>query len=262
MKTFVISLRTADARRANASSQMAAGGAAFEFFDAVDGAAGHSGFFEDIDRRRFTLNTLRRDPAPGEIGCYASHLSLWKWAIAHQRCIVVLEDDFQLEPGFSRTVKDLEPLVEEFGFIRLQSMHGPRALLKRLRPAATEVRRRNGLSVHYLSDPPLYTLGYAVSPAAAHALAKASRTLFAPVDKFLQQTWIHRTPLFALSPPIVSMSDQTARSMIGDRTRKSRHPALLLKRACYKAAGEFRRLGFDRRQAGRLAELARNRVPP
>ena len=228
---------------------MARRGVAFEYFDAVEGAAGHSDWFDGIDRRLFLLNTLRRDPTPGEIGCYASHLTLWKWAIARDRPVLVLEDDFQLEARFAEVIDDLEPLVKEFGFIRLQSMHGPRALLKRLRAPAHEVLRRDGLTVHYLSDPPLYTLAYAVSPGAARALARASRTLFAPVDKFLQHTWRHRTPIHCLSPAVVRMSPQTEFSTIGGRTRKSRNPAVLFSRAVYKAVGEFQRLGFDRHHA-------------
>lgn len=158
MKIFVISLRTAELRRAEASEQMAKCGVSFEFFDAVEGGAGQSDWFARIDHRLFQLNTRRHDPTPGEIGCYASHLSLWKWAISHEQPVVILEDDFQLEPRFAEIIEDLKPLVNEFGFIRLQSMHEPRAPVKRLRPAAYEVLRGNGLSVHYLSDPPLYTL--------------------------------------------------------------------------------------------------------
>lgn len=251
MKIFVISLRRAEVRREQASGQMAKCGAAFEFFDAVEGAAGHSEWFAGIDRRLFRLNTRRRDPTPGEIGCYASHLSLWKWAISHDRPVVVLEDDFQLEPGFAPAIQALDPLVDEFGFIRLQSSSGPRVWLKRFRPAAYEVLRRDGLAVQYLSDPPLYALAYAVSPKAARALVEASGTLAAPVDKFLQQTWIHRTPIYCLSPAVVGMSPQAEISTIGDRTRKSRSPALLLSRAVYKAAGEIQRLRFDRRQFAR-----------
>ena len=256
MKTFVISLRTAEIRREKASEQMAKCRVAFEFFDAIDGASGHSDWFAGIDHRRFQINTRRHDPTPGEIGCYASHLALWKWAISHDLPVVILEDDFQLEPEFAEIINEIEPLVSEFGFLRLQSIHGPRALLKRLRPAAYEVLRRNGLSVHYLSDPPLYTLGYAVSPGAALKLLHASRVLFAPIDKFLQQTWIHRTPIFGLSPAAIRMSPQTEISTIGDRTRKSKNPLLLLNRAVHKGAGELHRLGFDRQQFARMPKLA------
>ena len=261
MKIFVISLRKASARRAEASRQMAACGESFEFFDAVEGARGHSDWFSGIDHRLFRLNTLRRDPRPEEIGCYASHLSLWKWAISHDRPVVILEDDFQLEPSFAEVIGDLAPLVNEFGYIRLQSMHRPRAPLKRLRPAARKVRRHNGLTVHYLSDPPLYALAYAVSPRAARSLANASRTLFAPVDKFIQQTWIHRTPIFCLSPAVVGVSPQSVISTIGDRTRKSRNPAAQLGRAIHKGIGEFRRLGFDRRQFSRMPGFAMLSTP-
>lgn len=254
VKIFVISLRTAEVRRAEASEQMAKCGVAFEFFDAVEGGAGHSEWFAGIDRRLFRLNTRRYDPTPGEIGCYASHLSLWKWAISHDQPVIILEDDFQLEPGFVAVINDLEPLVREFGFIRLQSMHGPRALLKRFRPAACEVLRRNGLSVHYLSDPPLYALAYAISPQAARTLTHASSTLFAPVDKFLQHTWIHQTPIYALSPALVTMSPQAEHSTIGGRRDKSINPYVLLGRTIYKGVGEFRRFGFDRKHVARISD--------
>ena len=257
VKIFVISLRSAKVRRAEASEQMAKCGVAFEFFDAVEGAAGHSDWFAGIDHRLFQLNTRRYDPTPGEIGCYASHLSLWKWAITHDRPVVILEDDFQLEPGFAEIINGLEPLVNEFGFIRLQSMHGPRALFKRLRPPAREVLRRNGLSVHYLSDPPLYALAYAISPEAARTLTGASPTLFAPVDKFLQHTWIHETPIYALSPELVTMSAQAELSTIGGRRDKSVNPFVLLGRAIYKGIGEFRRYCFDRKQFARMSRSAR-----
>ena len=254
VKIFVISLRTAEARRAEASEQMAKCGVAFEFFDAVEGGASHSDWFAGIDHRLFQLNTRRYDPTPGEVGCYASHLSLWKWAISHDQPVVILEDDFQLEPGFAEIINDLEPLVSEFGFIRLQSMRGPRALLKRLRRAAREVLHRNGLTVHYLSDPPLYALAYAISPEAARTLARASSTLFAPVDKFLQHTWVHETPIYALSPSLVTMSPQAEHSTIGGRRDKSINPCVLLRRMIYKGIGEFHRFDFDRKQLARILD--------
>lgn len=257
VKIYVISLRTAESRRAESSEQMAKCGVAFEFFDAVDGSAGHTDWFSGIDNRRFMLNTLRRHPTPGEIGCYASHLSLWKRAISRNKPVVILEDDFQLEPGFAQVMGNLESMVDEFGFIRLQSMHGPRAPLKRVRPATYEVRLYHGTTLHYLSDPPLYALAYAVSPGTARALVQASRILFAPVDKFLQHTWIHRTPIYVLNPPVVKMSPQSEISTIGDRTRKSKNPVVNLRRAIYKSVGEFHRLSFDRGQFARMSKSGR-----
>jgi GR25 family glycosyltransferase involved in LPS biosynthesis len=84
-------------------------------------------------------------------------------------------------------------------------------------------------------------LAYAISLEAAASLLKASGTLSAPVDKFLQRTWEHETPIFALSPAIVRHADHAA-------SRKSRNPYLLLRRLIYKALGEVRRYKFDARQ--------------
>jgi hypothetical protein len=41
-------------------------------------------------------------------------------------------------------------------------------------------------------------------------------------------------------------------STIGDRSRKSTHPALLMRRALYKLDCELRRRRFDQRQLNRL----------
>ena len=95
-------------------------------------------------------------------------------------------------------------------------------------------------------------LAYAISPAAASSLLKASAILTAPVDKFLQQTWVHMTPIYALDPAVVALSSHADSSTIGARPRKSLNPELLLSRVLYKGLGELRRFGFDKRQLNSL----------
>jgi glycosyl transferase family 25 len=246
VKTFVVSLRTAKSRRVAAARQLEKCGLDFEFFAAVDGSC-FSRYVNGFDRWQFRLNT-RRDPLPGELGCYASHVALWRVCVDMAQPIVVLEDDFELNPEFRDVIAELETLVSTFGYIRLEPSERRRSMFKRLQPDSYDVLRFNDRILKYLSDPPLCMLAYAISPEAAASLLKASGTLSAPVDKFLQRTWEHETPIFALSPAIVRHADHAASSTIGDRSRKSRNPYLLLRRLIYKALGEVRRYKFDARQ--------------
>jgi len=247
MKIFVISLTDASRRRASAVDQFKQIGLEFEFFDAVECVGCTSEYFNDINRRLYRLNTLR-DPLPGEIGCYASHLALWRICVAMNQPIEILEDDFQLAAGFSEAIREIETLTNTYGFIRLQSIERGRKPLKKLRPAAYELFSYKGRKLLYVSDVPLCMLAYAISPAAASSLLKASATLIAPVDKFLQQTWVHMTPIYALDPAVVALSSHAESSTIGTRPRKSLNPGLLLGRALYKGLGELRRYGFDKKQ--------------
>lgn len=235
---------------------MATYGLRFEFFDAVDGNADPFRYFSDIDWWRFRLNS-RRAPLPGEIGCYASHLALWRKCVALNRPIVILEDDFQLATAFPDVIRRIQPMMDTFGFIRLESLRKRQRRLKRLRPASRKVFHLGGFfNVHYLSSPPLCALAYAINPEAALSLIEASVTLAAPVDKFLQQTWVHRTPLYGVSPAVVTTSQHASLSMIGDRSRKSRNPALSVARLLHKSLGELRRIRFDKKQLSRLCSAS------
>ncbi len=247
MRIFVISLNSAAVRRASAVEEFKQTGIEFEFFDAVNGRDGTSKYFNSINKWLFRLNTLR-DPLPGEIGCYASHRALWRTCVAMNQAIVILEDDFQLAPGFATAIREIRNLTNAVGFIRLQSIEKKRKPLKKLRPAAYEITSCGRRKLLYVSDVPLCALAYAISPAAAASLLKASTILTAPVDKFLQQTWIHMTPICALDPAVVKLSTDINSSTIGIRQSKSRNPILLLCRALYKGVGELRRFGFDMRQ--------------
>jgi glycosyl transferase family 25 len=248
VRIFIISLKTATARRAAVAEQLDGLGLAYQFFDAVTGpeALGH---FRGVDPALYRLNT-RREPMANEMACYASHLSLWKLAVELNEPIVILEDDSRFLPNFPDALRAASRLIDRFGFIRLQSHERPRK--KPTSFAACKILEDEGFGVSYVSDVPLCLVAYAISPAAAASLVRSSATLTAPVDKFMQRTWDHDTPIFVLTPPSVTTSVYAAESTIGSRSRKSWDPLLLLGRLLYKVAGEIRRHRFDRRQLGRF----------
>lgn len=232
------------------SAQFRKAGLPFRFFDAIDGSCGLDDRFDGIDEQAYRLNTYR-DPLPGEIGCYASHVALWQRCVALDEPIVILEDDCQLESSFPDAIALAAKLIQEFGFIRLQSFD--RAASLKLMPASRLLAEFDGFSVHYLSNVPLCLLAYAVSPSRAAQLVDSSRRISSPIDKFVQRTWEHGTPIFAMAPASVTTSALAAETTIGDRrTKKKSKVALAVRRARYKLRGELKRRGFDRQQLRRF----------
>lgn len=256
---IVISMKSAVERRALAVEQLGNARLEFRFFDAIEGVGCIPRHFDCIDERLYRLNTLR-EPLAGEIGCYASHLALWKACVALNEPILILEDDFQLADGFADALPVVENFARSHGFVRIQSFARKRKRLKNLLQSAFHVQSYEDFRLFYLSDVPLCMLAYAIFPSAARSLIEASTSLIAPVDKFLQQTWVHNTPIYALSPALVQESRHAAASTIGTRQKKSRSPWLRLRRAVYKCLGELNRARFDQRQGLRhlTAEPAKN----
>ena len=256
MEIFVISLRSARARRTHVVAEMAAARLPFHFFDAVEAGSEPERHFVATNVPLYKINA-RRPPLPSEIACYASHRAVWRRCVDLGGPIVVLEDDFRLLPGFASALPHLESLTREFGFVRIQSLQRAR---RRFIPNV--VRNDREIALHYLADVPLCMLAYSIDPSAAAALIESSAYLTAPVDKFMQRTWEHGVPLFGIAPPLVDTATVAEQSTIGDRSGKSWSPVLLTLRAFDKVRGRIRRRAFNATQLRRLgldsSRVARN----
>jgi len=86
LKVFVISLQTSLDRRSRVTDMLKAIGLEFEFFDAVDGRS--------LDHKSYVAPDAPWELLPGEVGCYLSHLGVWR-KVVNERVEVslVLEDD-------------------------------------------------------------------------------------------------------------------------------------------------------------------------
>jgi glycosyl transferase family 25 len=238
MDVHVISLVASTQRRACVTREFARVGVPFSFFAAVRGDDGRR-CFGGVDERGFLLRT-GREPASGEIGCFASHRCLWQSCVERNTPIVVMEDDAQLEPALPAALAATSALIDRFGFLRLAD-EGPRSCAK------TPIHAHDGWVVYYCIRYPYGSLGYAVAPRVAAALLEASRVLASPLDLFIKQFWAHGQPLFALCPYSVSGSVHRYHSTIEYRGHRKPGWDLRLLRVAQKTRDTLQRALFNRR---------------
>jgi glycosyl transferase family 25 len=211
MQIYVINLLSRNDRRDNVSRQLDPLDVEYCFFQAVEGAGALAAHFSG--RRDWPCRMeLQRIGSFSEIACYASHLLLWKKCVELGKPIVVLEDDFQVTPDFSAALKCAEKCVDEYGFIRLESMRQQWLLNPYTQPVL--VKNVDGFKLYFQTTVSILATGYALSPKYAQRLIEVSQKFTVPVDHFFRRIWIHKLPLFVLEPPAIGLSDLAEKSSI------------------------------------------------
>lgn len=234
---FVINLDASVDRMDAAAAQLARAGLGFERIPAVDGRAldaaeaarlcplGAGGFYSPLTR--------------GEIGCYLSHLRAMRTMEERgiRRCLV-LEDDFDLAPGFAACLHELCALGDRLP--DAVKLHGSR---RRGQVVAT---LPSGRALVRSSSPPICTVCTLWTMEGARKLVAASALLRRPIDVQLKHWWEMDLDLLWVAPPPVSDSAElTAASTIGSRKVKG-------------AGARLRQLDYRLRYAaGREANFAR-----
>ncbi|MBT8084786.1 MAG: glycosyltransferase family 25 protein [Woeseia sp.] len=212
MRTFVISLPESIERRARIEQQLASQDVPFSFYDAINLNNERNHYFHHCDEQRFLLNT-GRTPTAGELGCFASHLMLWRTCRLLDVPILVLEDDADIADDFGRTLPFVERYIKRFGFIRLQDND---------KGGERNVIRQQQRHINFCTRYPHGSLGYAISPEVAHAFIEHSEIFRAPVDVFIKRYWEHGQALFSIAPALASTSELSRHSTIVERQHATR----------------------------------------
>jgi glycosyl transferase family 25 len=200
----VINLERDKARLATVSAEFARHGMAFERFAAVEGLTVPDAlrdYFFDAEGE--PAGTLTR----GEIGCYASHLSLWQRVASGQYpdATLICEDDIRLPDNFPAVLKTaLGAAPADWDVIRLS------APSKRTIWPVRHICDGHRL-VHYSKIPTL--LGaYLISRRGAQKLLKPGvRTR--PVDLDMARPWEIDLNLYGVDPALVYQPTKNASSI-------------------------------------------------
>jgi len=240
MRVYVINRRKDADRRASAKEKLDAAGIRFEFFDALSGEiAVERRLFKSYDDREFLINTGRAITA-GEIGCFASHRDLWVHSVELNESIMIMEDDFDLLGNFPDALRSAEEVINQVGFLRLQTDSSS----ARKRP----ITACNEFMVSRYTKAPQSTMCYCISPHVAGEFLDRTRILGAPVDLFIKKYWEHGQPLFALTPFAVAPSVLSVASTIRRRYGNKKPFAISTRRLLRKASWYRLRWAFNFQQ--------------
>ncbi|MEE8601602.1 glycosyltransferase family 25 protein [Euzebya tangerina] len=238
-KVVVLSLPTATERRRRFEASVPTCSLPWSFFDA------HTGLdpaltYDDRAARRAKGRSL----TAGEIGCYSSHLGIWRQLLAGEdQAYIVLEDDVIADWLFLRALADHRPVDHGISYLRLYYKRTPR-YVERQRPFLTR-----STALIELLDPAFGTQAYYIArPAARHFLARFS-TVSRPIDDQLDRYWEHGVPNYSVFPfPVLETVQE---SMIGHQ--RFEEPAAPVP-ASARLAGYLdrtrKRMALRRRRAG------------
>ena len=251
VKTFLINLDSDIERCEAMHRQLVELGISYERFSAVRG--------DKLPRwiRPFFLDGEGQPPpelSNGEIGCYASHLSIMRIAVETNQTVLIMEDDLHLPPDLTDIIEQCLALDVRWDMLRLSSMDKyPTVPVGPLTPVYNVVQ--------YLKVPP--NLGaYIVKPIGAQKFLSWSRPRWRPVDQDLRRPWENNVNTIGIHPNPVTQNHYTSSiDSIGHRkkgrakyARDNRYRDRMMR-----LAYNFRTLGI-RRTLHALLPTASNRT--
>lgn len=213
MHVRVISLTRSTDRRAAIARHFGAAGVRFEFFDALDGAPGNG----DEPDREGLQRLSGRQLALGEIGCYRSHLALWRLCAAAGEPMAIFEDDIEMSDDLAEVLAWLPEQLVRYGYIRLAAHHAV--------PSRDIARAPGGRRLVRLSKGPFGTFDYALSPAAAQRLLDGCGRIVRTVDEAVDRFWAHGVLPYAVVPYPAWDSRAQASIIDAEFVRKGWRPA-------------------------------------
>ena len=184
----------------------------FDFFDGVNIKKSNSDIVLKYDSGK-TLKAKGYTLTDTELGCFASHIGLWKKCVSLNEPILILEDNFKINKRLLPFIEYGNKHIEKLGVLKF----GASAYAKYIHIA--EVTSNTAL-VKYKKGV-CGGSSYMISPVAAKKYLIMSESFFEPVDNFMDKEWLTDQPLYTFHPHVISRS--SCKSVIGNRKDKSKH---------------------------------------
>lgn len=216
MNVLVISM---ESRFKNIKKTLDNNNITFERIIAVDGIKGTHPLMNIYNDKEFTLNR-RRHAAPGEIGCYASHILAWRRVCKLNKQTVILEDDVEIFSNFNETIHTISQWERKLDFIRLEPSEYPIIKKKccRKKSLSYKISSIGNIDLLKFSYIDTRTTGYIISPKCARAFLNASQSICMPVDIFIRWSHLHKQALYGITQYCVARIPKSEnRSLIGHR---------------------------------------------
>jgi len=195
---YVINMADNTARLAACDAALSAQGIAFQRFEAVNGRDLPEGDLAKVYDPAANQHKARHPLIGGEIGCYLSHIGLWKRIVASDAPgAIILEDDFAASDDLAVVLAAVSADQGGWDMVKLFSR----------RPSARMIERRPLDDRHDLARPyqiPNTTLGYALRREAAQRLLQGALPIARPIDEDHKRFWEHGLSVWMVQPPPLS----------------------------------------------------------
>ena len=232
MRRIVISLLSAEERRASIKEEFRRVDLTYELWPAKDG-------FRLTDEEERTIDHAARDRLGvrrldnASVGCLLSHLSVLRHLVeSGDDMVAVFEDDARLHPNVPYVLEAIEGKAEKFDVIKLQRFHRSLSFHN-----VYHLARSHCLGRVKYHDPGAY--GYVITRrAAAHLLERFPRPVH-EIDWVLARYWENGLRnVFYLDPPVVFHDDMLPSHIassrlaarVEHRLRRSRNPLAMTRR--------------------------------
>ncbi|GAA6898451.1 glycosyltransferase family 25 protein [Helicobacter pylori] len=165
----------------------------------------------------------------GELGCYASHYSLWQKCIELNEVICILEDDIIVKERFKERLEFCYQHINELGYIRL--MHLEENVAKRKTPI-------KGVSQILNFKDGIGTQGYVLAPKAAQKLLKYSAKKWVmPIDCVMDRHYWHGVKNYVLEEFAIACDGMNAQNSNTEKQRPKKLPlSIRISRFLHKSA--------------------------
>ncbi|MFP2770808.1 glycosyltransferase family 25 protein [Oceanisphaera sp. KMM 10153] len=191
LSVFVISLEKCLERRDYIAAQLQQQGIDFSFFNAVNGSDKSNPLLKRYNHTKRKWLTSGKEATDGEIGCYASHYSLWQKCADINQPLVVVEDDAKICPNAAQTLKLAAEKIEKYGFLRLECV---------IRGETITMEESEDYRISRMSDNFGGLRAYAIAPWAAQKLLRGSQSWSLPVDNYIGAPYFHGMESYHLHP--------------------------------------------------------------
>ncbi|RTZ45643.1 hypothetical protein EKL30_06395 [Candidimonas sp. SYP-B2681] len=199
----VISLQTAQDRRAFMKEQLDRLQLSYEFFDAIHGSKqpDHYLFQKYNDKKRASRRGLNATLRLSQLGCFASHYLLWEKCSKTDTPIIVLEDDAILLPPFMSFYKNMQQFASSHDLVWLQPSRKVTIQSGRI------IGEIGPFTVKKFAKGFAGTTGYMMTPQAANTLLGYCSEWIYPVDNTMDRFYDHKIEAIGIEPVCVNQED-------------------------------------------------------
>ncbi|MDC2825750.1 glycosyltransferase family 25 protein [Rodentibacter pneumotropicus] len=171
-----------------------------------------------------------------QLGCYASHYSMWEKCVELNQPIIILEDDAKFKNNFLDVLAFINSDKNTFEFFWLQP--------DRLKNKRKLVADFGDFSIQQFSKGFIGATGYYLTPKAAKKFLAQSKEWYLTVDVTMDRFFENKVPPYAIVPFCLE-ADYEIESTIFEKQKKVKSFKIIIARELFNIKTTFKRLIYN-----------------